>query len=98
MPGLWSLFMKLANLLLVIILCEILLSCSSSSKLKEPRIKHAVMQNMHFRRPPHRGSNPNAERGDEDYRSYPEPNSRYDCEPIDVLFNDVDLSALRSCW
>ncbi len=72
-------------------------SCSSAPQKNEHLLQSVLLYNLHFRRPQHLGARPNANWDDEDYFSQSRPNSNWDCEPLQKLFKELKLEAVRSC-
>ena len=75
-------------------------SCGSASKDLKPQ-DHAISQliphTLHFRRTPVSGADPFAEPGGTDYRVETPPNERMNCEPVSILFLEIDLPKTRAC-
>src|SRR4051794_30133624 len=72
-------------------------SCSGEP-VRQPRIHSIYLYNLQARRPPGPGADPEADYPDEkESRSFPLPDSKFDCVPFAAIFKQVDLPALRKC-
>ncbi|OFZ19689.1 MAG: hypothetical protein A2X94_16675 [Bdellovibrionales bacterium GWB1_55_8] len=88
---------------LILTLCVSVLfnACSTASRSKEVNRTRAITQfvpySVHFRRTPTKGADPYAGPGGNDYVAEKLPDARFDCEPLQSLFKDIDLDGVRKC-
>lgn len=78
--------------------CSFIFSgCSSASKKSVHSIHQLWLYNLHYRRPPQIGADPDAAYGELEYESHPKPNAQFDCLPLKNLFSNLNLDSIRSC-
>src|SRR4051812_6024868 len=84
-------------LIFQLVLSCILLSCSSALRKNEKVVHQILLYNLHLRRPSFVGASVEADWGDYEFVSHPQPNPDMDCETFKSLFAGVDLGKLREC-
>jgi len=76
-------------------------SCTSTVSREHENNQHFIkkiaISNLQMRRPPVLGADPKAGPGGVDYHRTPLPDAKLDCAPLQLLFESIDLSALRTC-
>jgi hypothetical protein len=71
--------------------------CSSAPKKDQHALHHILLHNLHYRRTETVGADPAAHWGDWEFQSHPLPNSTFDCQPLNSLFNGLLLTPVRGC-
>jgi hypothetical protein len=82
---------------LIFFLFIILEGCSGAPYKREHLLKSLLLYNIHFRRTPGVGADPNALPHEEGFESKPKPDRQLDCQSMNSLFHQVNLVALREC-
>ncbi|MCM2322762.1 MAG: hypothetical protein NDJ90_05835 [Oligoflexia bacterium] len=76
-------------------------ACASAEKRERDegwhRLHKLVLRNLRVRRPPGPAADPRVSPGGPDYVSQPLPSANFDCEPIESIYSQLDLEAIRKC-